>query len=188
MKTIKSRLSTFSKAIFIITLFAFSSISCSDDSDDELNEITNNDDMDMKGDDQSSPDFSLTALDGTTYTLKSFENKVLVMFFLGNSCPACKVAAPKIQSDIANKYASNADVAVIGLDQWNGTKASMEGFKNTTGVTYPLLLNAASVAKDYETTYDRLVVLGKDGKVVFKGSQGASKDIGAALSAIDSNL
>lgn len=160
-------------------------ISCSD-SDDSMSDMMNPDDpnemKDMNA--KSAPDFSLEALDGSTVSLSDFENKVLVMFFFGNSCPSCKAAAPKVQTDIADAFASNANVAIIGLDQWNGNSNSVQGFKNTTGVNFPLLLNASSVASAYNTTYDRLIVVDQEGLIKFKGTQGASNDISAVVNKV----
>ncbi|WP_430817374.1 peroxiredoxin family protein [Carboxylicivirga sp. RSCT41] len=176
--------------VFLLSgLLSIGFISCSD-SDDPTDTMEQGSDADdMKGNsDDAAPDFSLTSLSGNTVSLADFDDKVLVMFFLGNSCPTCKAAAPKVQSDIADEYASDSNVAVIGLDQWDGTEASVQGFKNTTGVSFPLLLNASKVASDYKTTYDRLIVVNKDGNIVFKGTQGASKDIKAALAIIKDNL
>jgi len=162
--------------------------SCSD-SDDEMEEMMGKDNPDdMKGDGgTAAPDFSLTALDGSSVSLSDYDNKVLVMFFFGNSCPSCKAAAPGVQSKIADAYASNSNVQVIGLDQWDGNSSSVQGFKNTTNVTFPLLLKASSVASKYNTTYDRLIVVDQQGNIKFKGTQGASKDIDNTLSTI-SNL
>ncbi|WP_289055465.1 peroxiredoxin family protein [Carboxylicivirga marina] len=189
MKTKFNSFLSISKVLIVSVIIGLGQMACSDADDpvDEMKKQENPDDM--KGNNSGdAPDFSLTSLSGTTVSLQDFDNKVLVMFFLGNSCPACKTAAPKIQTQIADAYASNSNVAIIGLDQWNGTKASVQGFKNTTGITFPLLLNASKVASDYNTTYDRLVVVNKDGDIVFKGTQGASKDIAAALSIIDDSL
>ncbi|MCG8581295.1 MAG: TlpA family protein disulfide reductase [Bacteroidales bacterium] len=177
------------KVFLLMGLINTSLMSCSD-SDDPTGDMQQEGDADdMKGNNNdAAPDFSLTSLSGTTVSLQDFNDKVLVMFFLGNSCPSCKAAAPNIQTQIADEYASNSSVAVIGLDQWDGNEASVQGFKNTTGVSFPLLLKASKVASDYSTTYDRLIVVNKEGKIVFKGTQGASKDIKAAIAIIDDNL
>jgi len=166
---------------FAVLTIGFSACSSSDDEMDQLTDT-----KDTQG--TAAPDFSLTALDGSTVNLKSYENKVLVMFFFGNTCPACKAAAPSIQSKIADIYASNKDFAIIGLDQWNGNKASVEAFKSTTGIDFTLLLDASKVSSDYNTTYDRLIVVDKEGKIRFKGAQGASKDINDVLSTINTYL
>ena len=123
------------------------------------------------------PDFALTALSGGEIKLSDYSNKVLVLFFFGNTCPPCRAAAPDIESTLVAPYVSRNDYQVLGLDQWNGHSTLVQSFKTATGVSFPLLLYAASVAADYNTTYDRLVVIDKDGYIVFSGTRNASSDL-----------
>jgi hypothetical protein len=85
-------------------------------------------------------------------------------------------------------YSSRTDYQILGLDQWNGNTAKVQGFKNTTSVGFPLLLNASVIVTSYKSTYDRLVVIDKSGKIVFNGTQGASSDISAAKAKVDELL
>lgn len=126
------------------------------------------------------PNFTLKSLDGSDVSLSSYKNKVVTLFFFGNNCPSCKAVAPSVQSMLVTPFASNTNYAVLGLDQWNGNTASVQAFKTATSVTFPLLLNASAVAAEYKTTYDRIVVIDKTGKVAFSGNQLASQDIAAA--------
>ncbi|NJK94095.1 MAG: TlpA family protein disulfide reductase [Bacteroidales bacterium] len=115
------------------------------------------------------PEFSLGSLSGMPVMLSDYSDKVVVLFFFGNNCPSCKAAAPAIESMLAAPFAGRTDYQIIGLDQWNGNAASVQAFKTATGVSFPLLLNAASVSAEYKTTYDRLVVIDKSGNIVFQG-------------------
>jgi len=81
---------------------------------------------------------------------------------------------------LVTPFAASTDYMVVGLDQWNGNSASVQAFKTVTNVTFPLLLNASGVASDYKTTYDRIVVIDKAGKIAFTGKQSASSDMDAA--------
>lgn len=58
---------------------------------------------------------------------------------------------------------------MIGVDTWNGTQAQLRNFKNSTGATYPLLLNGSLASGgNVETligTYDNYVVINKQGIV-----------------------
>ncbi len=134
------------------------------------------------------PNFTLKSSDGADVSLSNFTNKVVVLFFFGNNCPSCKAAAPSVESMLVTPFASNTDYMVLGLDQWNGNLASVQAFKTTTGITFPLLLNASSVAADYKTTYDRLVVIDKAGKIAFTGKQSAASDIAAAKTKVNELL
>ncbi len=134
------------------------------------------------------PDFTLQSSMGDEIKLSDFDNKVILLFFFGNSCPTCKAAAPSVESRLVIPYSSRTDYTVLGLDQWNGNSASVESFMKTTGVSFPLLLDASSIAAKYSTTYDRLIVIDKQGYIAFSGSQGAASDIGEVKEKIDTLL
>jgi len=169
MKPSFGAFATASKALAIILVFSFALSSCSKDD--------NNDSLVMGTD---APQFTLKSTEGNDVSLSGFTNKVVVLFFFGNNCPACKAAAPNVESMLFTPFASNTDYMVLGLDQWDGNLASVEAFKSATGVTFPLLLNASGVASDYKTTFDRIVVVDKSGKIAFSGKQSAASDIATA--------
>jgi peroxiredoxin len=125
----------------------------------------------------AAPGFSLSSTEGTEVMLSDFKNKVVVLFFIGHSCPPCKLSAPSVESILVTPFASHDDYQVIGLDVWDGNLAAVETFRTVTGVSFPLLLNASGLTFDYTTSNDRLVVIDKKGDIVFNGIRGASFDI-----------
>ena len=163
---------------------------CSSDDNPELPNNEEQVDDSTEGSDsaESAPSFSLNDTSGNTVALNDFKDKVLVMFFFGNSCPPCKAAAPQIQSKLADVYDSNPNFAIIGLDQWNGNAASVNSFKSVTGVDFPLLLKAAATASDYKTTYDRMVVVDKTGKIRFRGTQNAENSVTDVVKTVETYL
>ena len=163
-------LSFASKSIIIILIFSLAFLSCSKDDDADIEPLEMG---------SSAPNFTLKSLEGSDVSLSNFNNKVVVIFFLGNNCPSCKAAAPNVESMLVEPFASSTDYMVLGLDQWDGNAASVQAFKTATNVTFPLLLNASGVAADYKTTFDRIIVIDKSGKVVFSGKQSAESDIAA---------
>ena len=158
------------KAILSLLIFALAFGSCSKD-EDVIEPIAMG---------STAPAFTLKSLDGTDISLSNFNNKVVVLFFFGNNCPSCKAAAPSVESMLITPFASSTDYMLLGLDQWDGNAAAVQAFKTATNVSFPLLLNASGVAADYKTTYDRIVVIDKAGKIAFSGKQSASSDIAAA--------
>ena len=154
------------KSIATLLIFSLTFSSCSKDDNPDPLEIGSD-----------APGFTLTSLDGTDVSLSGFNTKVVVLFFFGNNCPSCKAAGPNVESMLVTPFASSTDYVVLGLDQWNGNAASVQAFKALTSITFPLLLNASGVASDYKTTYDRIVVIDKSGKIAFSGKQSASSDI-----------
>jgi len=138
------------------------------------------------GDDNATaaPNFTLLDLNDQQVKLTDYQGKVVVLFFFGNTCPSCMAVAPSVQSTFVNGFSSDK-VAVLGIDQWNGTKSSVQGFQSNTGVTFPLLLNGSSVASQYGTTYDQLAVVDKEGYVQFTGKRSASSDLSSAKAVVE---
>lgn len=151
-------------------------IACSDSTDEPL--IMGPDTPDEPAVElEVAPQFQLDTYDGAQVSLSDYKDKTLVIFFFGNSCPPCQAVAPKIESDLQEAFKDKAGFAMIGIDQWDGNAASVEGFKERTGVTFPLALNGSGVARSYGTTYDRLVVINAEGKIEYKGTSIAANNL-----------
>jgi peroxiredoxin len=120
--------------------------------------------------------------------LSDYQDKVVVLFFMGHSCPSCKAVAPNVEKELNTDYAGKTDYAIFGLDTWDGNSNSMQSFKDVTGITFPLLLNASGVAKDYNTVYDRFVIIGKSGKIVHNGTSAATNDLATVKSKVNELL
>lgn len=191
MNTINLKSILKSNIKFIVAIVVMvAMVSCSGSGGDDVDDFTppsgSNGGTNMTTDpgtgtntDADAPAFSLKSLSGSDVKLSDYSNKVVVLFFFGNNCPSCKAVGPKVESQLATPFASRADYQILGLDQWNGNSNSVQAFKTSTNVSFPLLLNASGVAADYKTTYDRLVVINKAGKIVFSGKQNASSDVAA---------
>lgn len=136
----------------------------------------------VPGDD--APNFELTALDGSKFKMSNQNDKVVVLFFFGNTCPSCKAVGPDIEKKLKEAFNGKFSFVIIGLDVWDGNSSSLESFKNNTGISFPLLLNASSVGSSYGTTYDRLIVVDKNGKIAHKGSRSASNDLSTVVSTV----
>ncbi|MGB2100793.1 MAG: peroxiredoxin family protein [Flavobacteriaceae bacterium] len=175
---------------FLIILFAFSSC-VSDEITTEM--IHSPEPDDEQTDDPTPPEnpapaFSLQTSTGEDINLSDYEGKVVTLFFFGHGCPPCRGVAPSVQDQLADPYSSNDDYAILGLDVWDGNSSSVDAFETVTEVNFPLLLNASSVARDYETTYDRIVVIDQNGGISFSGTQAVSSDLETAKTHIDSLL
>ena len=130
------------------------------------------------------PGFSLETHDGQTLSSDIFADKVAVIFFFGNSCPPCKSVAPDIEAKINQEFKDDDNFVMLGIDQWDGNAASVERFKDDTGVTFPLGRMGSGVARDYGTTYDRLVLINSRGKIAFKGQSIAANDLDEVINQV----
>jgi peroxiredoxin len=131
------------------------------------------------------PAFSLYSIDGKQVRLFDYKNKVIVLFFFGSNCSKCKAEVPCFEEALVNPYKNNNDYVVLGLDYWNSDPTVVKAFKDETGISIPLLLDAGNVGTNYKTFYNRIVVIDKSKNVVFSGTQDAFKDVTTAKIQID---
>ena len=134
------------------------------------------------------PDFNLDILGGGKGSLSDYSGKVVMVFLFGHNCPFCEAAVPSITSNIINTYKNNPNFVAIGIDVWDGSTSQVQLFKNKTGFDLPIFVKGGSVASNWGSSYDRLLVIGADGKFVYKGNQRASGNITQTKSAVQEAL
>ena len=151
---------------------------------DEMNDGSNGDDDSGMGsssdttiidDPGSAPLFTLQSFSGMNVSRTDFLGKPLVIYFFGSSCPNCIASGPRVESDV--HFAFSNKIYMVGIDTWDGNEAAVMNFRNSTGVTFDLLLNGSQVEDEYQTTYDRFVVLDAEGNVAYKGTSSAGSTI-----------
>ena len=89
------------------------------------------------------PDFTLTSLDGTKYSLGQFLGRKVLLNFWLEGCPACEAEMPLLQS-IFNKY-SRDDVIVLAVCV-RGDQAKIRLYAGTAALTFPVLMDAEGTA------------------------------------------
>ncbi|NJM15472.1 MAG: redoxin domain-containing protein, partial [Bacteroidales bacterium] len=136
----------------------------------------------------NAPDFSLSTVDGKTFTLSEHKGKVILIFMLGHSCSFCQATAPKIESDIVTTYGANENFLAIGADVWNGSTAQVAQFRGLT--SYDIALSAGGLKSSYGFgTQDVLYVVDKAGKIAFAGTPyNGFSDVPSAASIIKTKL
>lgn len=141
------------------------------------------------GDD--APDFTYVSLENEQFTLSELQGKVVYIFFFGANCPHCRDNGPITENEIYQIFKDNEDFVAVGLDTWNTSASSVNTFKNITGITYSLLLNAEQSLVDYygnTSSYDRSVVITADGKVAYKGTGFVNSDYEEVQESIEDEL
>ena len=136
----------------------------------------------------TAPNFTLDKLTGGNGMLTDYNGKVIFVFMFGYACPYCIGAAPQIKSQILESNKDNPDFAAIGIDVWNGSSSQVQNFKNSTSLDMTMFKNGREVATSWETTYDKLIVIGANGKFKYIGKTHASGSITQAKSAIQEAL
>ena len=182
----QTAISTKSFLILIISVLIIFSCSTTEDVDPDMQ----NGGQQQNGDSsrEAAPDFELTALDGTSFKMSEQSDKVVVLFFIGSTCPSCLAVAPEVEKELNAAYAGKTDYVIVGLDQWDGANSAVQSFKNLTNVSFPLLLNASGVPSSFKTTYDRLIIVDKEGNIAHKGARAAANDINTVTSTVDDLL
>ena len=117
---------------------------------------------------EAAPDFSIQTTTDQTLTLSQFDDKVLVIFFFGADCPPCLRVGPDVESMLHQEFIGNENFAMIGADQWNLNDAAVDGFVASTGITFDVGRMGASMASDFGTTFDRMVVLNRESEIVYR--------------------
>ncbi len=137
------------------------------------------------GDD--APEFSYQSLSGDTVKLSDYQGKVVFLFLFGNGCSNCKLIGNDTETKVQDVYGDRDDFQALGLDTWNSTSSvtTVTAFKSTTKISYPLLLKAGDMESNYSTTYDRVIVIDREGKIRHKGSTVVHNDLDKAISVIE---
>ena len=128
---------------------------------------------------EAAPSFSLQDQNGKTVSLEDFKGKVVVLEWFNDECPfVVKHYKTGNMNSVASKYAGK-DVVWIAI---NSTKTTTnEKNKEIAGkwsIDRPILNDADGTtgkAYDAKTTPD-MFVIGKDGKLLYKGAIDSVKD------------
>lgn len=140
---------------------------------------------------EPAPDFTYTSLSGEQISLAQFQGKVVYLFFYGAGCPHCISNGPVTETEIHQVFDDNPNFVALGLDTWNQSANNNISFRNSTKITYPLLLNARSSLVDYygnSGAYDRSVVVDANGNIAYQGSGFVNTDVGNVTQTIEQEL
>jgi thiol-disulfide isomerase/thioredoxin len=112
--------------------------------------------------------FVLKTLDGKKATLKSFENKAVLVNFFFPRCPFCNIELPAIQK-IYDKY-KDRGLSVVWINILPEEEGLIAGWQMAKNLTVPVLVGGsqASLQRDYRiestpSTY----LLGERGEILF---------------------
>lgn len=128
---------------------------------------------------------------GAAVSLDDYAGKVVYIFFYGAACPHCISNGPATETHINSTFKSDTNFVALGLDTWNYSPSANASFRNSTGITYTILLNARQTLVDYYGSagyYDRSVVIGADGVLKYKGTSYVNNDYEQVIEVVQSEL
>ena len=87
------------------------------------------------------PDYTLTALDGTPFTLSEHRGEVVVLNFWATWCIPCLAEMPTFEA--LHQELGDDGLQIVGISQDTGGADEIRPFADQLGVTYPLLPDPA---------------------------------------------
>ncbi len=117
----------------------------------------------------SSPDFSLTMLDGKIVSLKDLKGKIVVLQFTASWCSVCRIEMPHLEKEVWQRF-KDQDFVLIGIDRDEPLDV-VKKFKQEMKVTYPMALDPGSdifaLFAHKNAGVTRNIVLDRNGEIVF---------------------
>ena len=125
------------------------------------------------------PDFTLQAVNDSSYTLSKMEDKVVLINFWATWCGPCRMEIPEF-NELYNSYHEKG-LEILGVSV-SDNKKQLKNFAKSFTVDYPLLYGSArdlnKIMKDYGGVYavPSTFLIGKKGSIIWKFPGAILKD------------
>ena len=116
------------------------------------------------------PDFTLTAMNDSNYTLSKLEGKVVLINFWATWCGPCRMEIPEFNEMHKSYHEKGLEILGISVSD---NKKQLKNFAKSFAVDYPLLYGSArdinKVMRDYGGVYavPSSFLVGKNGSIVW---------------------
>ena len=117
------------------------------------------------------PDFTLPALDDSSYTLSKMAGKVVLINFWATWCGPCRMEIPEFNELQKNYHEKGLEILGISVSD---NKKQLKNFTKSFSVDYPLLYGSAKemnkIMRDYDGVYavPSSFLIGKNGNIIWK--------------------
>ena len=117
------------------------------------------------------PDFTLSDLDDSVYTLRELEGKVVLINFWATWCGPCRMEIPEFNELYNNYYKEGLEILGISVSD---NKKQLKNFTKSFAVDYPLLYGGTrevnKIMKDYGGVYavPSSFLIDKKGEIIWK--------------------
>ena len=116
------------------------------------------------------PDFTLQALNDSSYILSKMEGKVVLINFWATWCGPCRMEIPEFNELYENYHEKGLEILGISVSD---NKKQLKNFTKSFAVDYPLLYGGTrdmnNIMKDYGGVYavPSSFLIGKDGSIIW---------------------
>lgn len=119
---------------------------------------------------QAAPGFSLSTLDGGTFTLSEQKGKVVLINWFATWCPPCQEEMPYLQKEVWEVF-QDEEFTMVSVAR-EETAEVVAPFVKKYGVTWPFALDVDRTAfSQYaEAFIPRNTVLDRQGTIIFQGN------------------
>ena len=114
------------------------------------------------------PDFTLTDVEGETFSLSDFSNDIVVLSFMNTRCSSCRAEVTQLK-EIHNNYHDHVVIISISIDLTYDTNQQLLQFMNETGITWIVAKGTNKVKGDYDIkTAPTIILIDRSGYIRFK--------------------
>jgi peroxiredoxin len=116
------------------------------------------------------PDFTLQALNVSSYTLSKMDGKVVLINFWATWCGPCRMEIPEFNELYKSYHEKGLEILGISVSD---NKKQLKNFTKSFAVDYPLLYGSArdmnNIMKDYGGVYavPSSFLIGKEGSIIW---------------------
>ena len=125
------------------------------------------------------PDFTLTSLNDSVYTLRELEGKVVLINFWATWCGPCRMEIPEFNELYKNYHEKGLEILGISVSD---NKKKLKNFTKSFAVNYPILYGSPremnKIMQDYGGVYavPSSFLIDKSGKMIWKYPGAILKD------------
>jgi len=114
------------------------------------------------------PDFTLTDIDGNTFTLKDFLGEVVIVDFFATWCQPCLEEIPALR-DVKDRFPQGIAIISISVDPVTDTVANLQTFRNNYNATWIVTRDTAGVYEVYNVTaIPTIYIIDNAGYITFR--------------------